>query len=1348
MKIKLTLILLFVFFIGYAQNNVAFKYLNVENGLSQSSVLAIAQDANGFIWFGTRFGLNKYDSRTIKIYKNEPANDNSLSHSEYISTILPAKDGALWIGTPNGLNRYNEAKDNFDRIYQTRDKNSLSNSKINCIYQDKKNRLWIGTANGLNLLISKKNYRFKRFLHDENRPQQIYAVFEDHKGNIWLSTTSGLVNMSITNGQVKLKYFKAFSAQINKAIDNHITSIVEDSQNNLWIGTKQTGLSKLDLKTLNFTTYTYNSLNTKGISSNNIRKIIIDLEGKLWIGTLHGINIYNPATRTFSNIQNEPGNSSSLSQNSVYDIFQDKQGIIWVGTYYGGVNMAYPNLTPFKIYTSSKTGTSLSNNVVSSITEDTNHNLWIGTEGEGLNYFDRKTYTYVHYKYSPNNQKSLSSNIVKSIIRDKKNRIWIGTHLGGLNLFDPKNKTFTRYTSKKHDTSSISNDEITAIFEDSKGRFWVGTNNGLNSFNTTTGKFIRNRLNGLSDAVFYIFEDSLHNIWVATNSGLYQLKNNANRFTARRADDLAILPYNDVSCITEDKKGYFWLGTFRKGLFKLDIKKHNYTQIKETNGLPSNNIVGILEDDQNNLWVSTDNGLCKYNQNKKSFKIFNIKDGLPGNEFNYKSLLKDSNGEFFFGGLSGMISFFPKEVKENRNVPKALFTDLKLFNKSVGINADDGLLNNNISITNTITFKSNQNVFSVDFTVLNFIKSNKNLYAYKLAGFEKNWNYVNIPSASYTNLSPGDYTLLVKGSNNDGLWTGNPRQLKIIILPPIYKTWWAYLVYLGIVAAILIVLVRYLLIRAVLTKEKEINEHKLEFFTNISHEIRTPLTLIVGPLEKLIENAQSNPELTRDLQPIKNNADRLMNLVTELLDFRKTESGKMTLQVSPGDIVEFCKEIFLAFQNMALTNHIRYNFESQEEEIELYFDKIQLEKIFFNLLSNAFKFTQKGGEINLKIIQQETTVDIQIFDNGKGIPLDKQGNLFNNFYQANPGMNIGTGLGLSLSKSITELHHGKIKLESKPATTTENGYTCFNVNLKRGKAHFKQSELVSDYLHDDTRNYEASTNIAEKANTQTDIDTITLKDIKKYNLLLVEDNTDVRNFIMDALKSTYNIFLSEDGLQGWETAVELIPDLVLSDVMMPKMDGLELCRKLKTDERTSHIPVVLLTARSAYLHQVNGFENGADAYIMKPFNLKILELNIRNLLTAKETIRKKFGQVVTLEPKNLIINATEQNFLNKIINIIEEHLTDPDFDVPTLSSKIGMSQPVLYKKIRALTDLSVNDFIKSLRLKKAMQLLKRNPGNISEIAYSVGFNDRKYFSLEFKKAFGKSPSEFIKEEKL
>ena len=1351
--------LLCLAFFARAQHHYDFKHLNIENGLSQSAVLAIAQDANGFIWFGTRFGLNKYNSRSFKVYQSN-ANDSTSLADSYVISLLKAKDGTLWVGTISGLNRYNENKDNFERfVHHDKVPSSISSNTVACIFQDSKARLWIGTSNGLNLWLPKKK-AFMSFLQDDEAPHTIYTIAEDHNGTIWMGTSKGLMNMTITNGKAKFKFIKSFSEQINRANDNHVTSMIEDRNQNLWIGTKQTGLSKLNLATGAMTTYTYSSLNPNGICSNNIRKMVMDTEGKLWIATIHGINVYNPANASFATLQNEPENQASLSQNSVYDIFQDKQGIIWIGTYYGGINIVYPNYTPFKVYKSAlKNG--LSSNVVGPIIEDNSHNLWIGTDGEGLNYFDRQSRTYTHYKYSPNIPSSLSSNLVKAILKDRQNRIWVGTHLGGLNLFMP-GKGFRRFTNRKNDPTSLSNNEITFLFEDSYARFWVGTNGGLNSFDPGTGKF---RLSSSVDrwsAIYYVFEDSKRNIWVSSNTGLYLLKSNSTAFVKLKDPliDKKTFSLDRINCITEDKTGNLLFGTLRKGLLKLNAKTKKYSLTTTKSGLPSDNIMAILEDKQQNLWISTDNGLCSYNPAKNTFKTYNIEDDLPGNEFNYRSALIDSKGEFFFGGLNGLISFFPSQIRANKLVPKAIFTDLKLFNKTVHLGDESGLLHNNISHTPSIVFNSDQNVFSIDFTILNFIKSDKNRYAYKLEGFEKNWNYVSVPSASYTNLSPGSYTLLVKGSNNDGVWTASSSSLRIKVLPPFYRTWWAYAIYAALLIGILLLLLRYLLVKALLRKEKEMNEHKLSFFTHISHEIRTPLTLIVGPLEHLIENAKDDPALNKELQPIKNNADRLMNLVTELLDFRKAETGKMTLQVSPGNMVKFSKEIFMAFQNMAIAQQIAYTFETDQDDIELYFDKMQLEKVLFNLLSNAFKFSNNGGKISVRIEQQRDWVYLHVTDNGKGIPADKKDSLFTDFYQANPSTNIGTGLGLSLSKSIVELHHGHIDFESTPQNEGKPGLTCFTISLQRGKAHFKPADFIKDYVYyDDASNYRikpteeenpiettpstATTASSTFATATTATDAISDAPEKKYSILLVEDNEEVRHFIKSLLETDYHVIEKEDGLQGWESALELLPDLIISDVMMPNMDGLELCRKLKTDERTSHIPVVLLTARSAYVHQVNGFENGADTYIMKPFNPKILTLNIHNLLQAREIIRQKFAQVITLEPQNLIINSTEQNFLNKTIRIIEDHIADPEFDVATLASEIGMSLPILYKKIRALTGLSVNDFIKSLRLKRADQLLKAGVGSIAEVAYSVGFNDRKYFSLEFKKQFGKSPTAYL-----
>ncbi len=1319
----------------FAQNNIAFKQLNLESGLSQSSVLSIGQDGKGFLWFGTRFGLNKYDSRTIKTYINEKDKPGSLSSSYFLASILTTKSGNIWVGSSRGVSIYNEQGDDFEWIlHDPKNQASLSSDKVNCLFQDSKKRIWIGASDGLNLLDSEKDRSFKRFL--TNPALKVWAIAEDHWGRIWVGTNSGLLCITINNNKATFKQYPDFNGKMNQAVDNRVTTLVEDRENNLWIGTKQTGLSKLNLLSEKFTTLSYSDKNQVGIVSNNIRKIIIDAQGKLWIGTLHGINVYDPATQKLAILQNMPGDMASLSQNSVYDIFQDKQGIIWIGTYFGGVNMVYPNHTPFRIYSSKPNNKGLSGRVISAITEDSQNNLWIGTEGEGVNYFDRQTNTYRHYLFSPNNPNSVGSNLIKAILKDKKGRIWVGTHLGGLNLFNPASESFTRYKSKKGDSTSISSDEITSLFEDSKGRFWVGTNGGLNIFDPATGKFGRNQVNGNTDPIAFIYEDSRNSIWLATTNDLYQLTRNSRAFIPKKINNQEVFAGSGASCILEDRKGNFWIGTIRNGIYKVDAKGNSYLHFSQTGGLPSNNIVGLLEDDQDNLWISTDNGLAKYNPKENSFRIYNVKDGLPSNEFNYHSSLKDSRGEFYFGTLSGLISFFPGQIKENKAAPKVIFTGLKLFNKPVEIDSENKLLPQNISIAPSITFESRQNVFSIDFAILNFIKPEKNRYAYKLEGFEKNWNYVETPTATYTNLSPGNYVLLAKGCNNDGIWSTEVSRLLIEVRPPFYKTWWAYLFYLIVICAVVFIVLRYLFIRALLAKEKETGQSRLNFFTNISHEIRTPLTLILGPLDKLLNETQSDYGLNKQLLVVKNNTDRLMRLVTELLDFRKAEAGKMRLHVGPENMVSFCNEIYLAFKNMAESRNIDYIFKCQETEISIYFDKAQIEKVLFNLLSNAFKFTKDGGKIVLEIVNEPNKVNISVTDTGKGISATDQANIFTNFYQADEPNNIGTGIGLAFSKSIVELHHGQIKVLSLEQAGGGKK-TCFGFYLLKGTAHFNAAELLQHQATPENETYypqqEAHLHATEVASK------------KGKKLLIADDNMEIRKFIIHLFQQDYQILEASSGLEAWQICSQKLPDLVISDVMMPGMDGFELCHKLKTDDRTSHIPVILLTARAAYIHQINGLETGADAYITKPFDVNLLRLNVRNLIASRTLLQKKYAQLLSLSPQIPEPIGLDQVFLKKLIHILEENIGDSDFSIPKLSAIIGISQAVLYKKIRAVTGVSVNEFIKAMRLKRAAQLLKQGELNIKEIAYAVGFSDRKYFSNEFKREFGKTPTEFIQE---
>lgn len=1338
------LVLLFLLFNGstFAQKNkLSFDKLTVESGLSQSSVFSITQDSMGFMWFGTKDGLNRYDSQQFEVFRHHDGDSSSLSSSQNINVLLTDHKGNLWIGTQEGLNRYLPETNSFVH-YLNNPKNpkSLSNNTIRCIYEDHQGNIWVGTENGLNKLLPNGN--FERYFCDQSAGAGlvhpiIKAIFQDNKNTLWIGTQNGLVNV-VWRSQTP-KFITYFHNDNNpKSIaSNDISTITEDLNHNIWIGHHFAGLDFFDRKNNNFI-HINGSDEHNQIASKIIRKILVDKDGLLWIATINGISIYNPVNHQFNNNEHDPEDSSSLNQNSIYDLYQDGVGSVWVGTYYGGINVYHPNAIPFKVYKHYSYKNSLSSNIISAIVEDQHQNLWIGTEAEGLNYFNRTTGVFTSYKFSTKGN-SLSSNLIKSIGIDQNQNLWIAAYEGGLDFYNVKTGKFKNY--KLPPSGSLGANRITYLIIDHQNRLWVGTKGkGLFLYHPQTDSF-KSLSNPQSEYSFaskninFLFEDEQNNLWVATDEGVFLLSKNENQFKKFVFSDKNF--FNNINCITQADDGKLWFGSYNEGIISLNNKNKSFRLYTVNEGLPSNNIAGIVEDDAQHIWVSTDQGLARLNNN--GFSIYNRNDGLPGNVFNYHSYLKDENGTLYFGGYNGLVSFKPDDIIANQITPNIVFTHLRVFNKEVNINDNTHILKKSLNSVDQLVFNYQQNIFSIDFAALNFVKSKKNKYAYKLDGFEKEWNYVSNPTATFTNLPDRTYTLLVRGTNNDGVWSNEAKGLKIIIKPPFWRTWWAYLTYILVFGAILYMILRFFFIRALLKHEHDVHQMKLDFFTNVSHEIRTPLTLILGPLDKLIHDTQQNFNLHKQLLVVNKNAKRLMRLVNELLDFRKIESGKMKLNISGDNIVEFVKEIFLSFQQLAQQKKVKYEFKTQENFVEAYFDKDQLEKVIFNLLSNAIKFTpETNGEVSLEITQNQENIFIKVRDNGEGIPDEYRSRLFTDFYQAanHQKRNIGTGIGLALSKSIAKIHHGDLLLDDEEQQTT------FCLILKKGKEHFKSDEISNSLNVDDYGLYQL----------QSEVDAIIYEREEKKKtyisatqplLLIVEDNPEVKNFITKSLDKKYQIISAENGAEGLPIAFEKLPDVIISDVMMPEMDGYEFCNRVKTDERTRHIPVVLLTARSGALHEIEGLKTGADIYLTKPFSIQKLNLVIENLLTLHEHMRNKFSQKFIAHPSEVEIESTDEEFLNKVLKLLENNISNSEFNVNQFASLIGMSTPVFYKKIKALTGLTVNNFIKSIRLKRAIQLLSQDAGNISEVAYMVGFNDAKYFSKEFRKQFGKSPSSFI-----
>lgn len=1358
-RILLTLISALFFNMSFAQ--LSFDHLSVTNGLSQSTVLSICKDSRGYMWFGTRDCLNRYDGKGFKIYRTDLDNTATISAEDYIYTILEDKQKNLWIGTQNGLNRYIPEKDAFERIaYRPADPNSISDKIVLSILADSKGKVWFGTNTGLSMLENSSSRKFKKFFQKDGLAgNSVYAVFEDSKSNIWVGTTEGLSLMTLKNGRYTFSTFTNLPADPKSISGNSIKSIAEDSQGRIWIGTEADGLNLFVPEERSFIRFKYNPSDAYSISNNFIRKITAAKNGDLWVATMNGLNILDVRSLRFAAFKHDSDNRKSLSDNSIKDIYEDDQGSVWIGTMFGGVNVTHQNTIPFSVYKYSKYRNSISSDIISVIAADVRENLWIGTEGQGLNFLNTKTGLFKRYINEPSDPNSLSNNTIKAIFKDSKNRLWIGLFQGGLELFDPTTQKFRHYPHKPGDPNSLSHGYVSSITEDDRGRLWVATSSkGINIFDPQKETFSvisdlpSSGLRLSSSYIRLVYTDSRKNIWVGTPRGLNLLNHGAVQFRhfLKNNSSKDSLKSMQINCIKEDRLHNIWIGSLRGGLSLYHPKTNSFTTYTKANGLASDNIIDILEDNEGNLWLSTDLGLTKFDAGRKSFKNYNIADGLPANEFNYNSAYKDKNGKLYFGSYNGLVTFTPRDIKENTYVPKIAFSGLKLFNKPVVINGPDKLLKEDISFTKTITFSSGQNIFTIDFLALNYIQPQRNKYAYKLEGFEKDWNYVNIPSATYTNLPSGKYKLMVKGSNNDGLWNPDPAILEIRILPPFWQTWWAYLLYFIVGSALFYFILRFTRRQQRLESElyyehlnnerqQDLYQMKLDFFTRISHEIRTPLTLIFAPLEKLIKLTKENDTVNHQLQGIKRNTDRLLRLISELLDFRKIETGNTKLQVSENELVAFCQAIYAAYESLAGIKNINYSFNSAETQIFACFDISQMEKVFYNILSNAFKYTPDEGEISFSIYKENDQVKVVIADTGIGIPADVQDKIFTNFYQVKSGAAAieGWGIGLALVKNIVDLHKGEISVSSAPAVGGNNGNTSFSVTLLLGKDHFTVEDLLpGDAIVQSEAGHPEMPVLNEPS--------VLKAAEKKYTIQIIEDNDELRGFVVQSLQSIYHILESGNGLTGWETAIEHVPDLIVSDVTMPQLSGLELCARLKAEERTNHIPVIMLTAMASNLHQVGGLEAGADIYITKPFSIQVLELSIHNLLLGRESLKEKYIRQIMLSPRKLETVSPDEKFLNKLMSLIEENMEDPDFNVGSLVEDIGMSQTVLYKKIKALTGLSITDFIKSQRLKRAAQLLSEDQLNISEVAYAVGFNDRKYFSKEFRKQFGVAPSEYNK----
>ncbi|MBL4745281.1 MAG: response regulator [Flavobacteriaceae bacterium] len=1341
-----------------AINDLKFRHYSSKAGLSQSTVICILQDSKGFLWFGTRDGLNRYDGSKFEIYRHDSQDTKSLNHS-FIKCLFEDKRGNLWIGTSNGLNLYDPINNNFERFQHSTNKESIVNNEIWSINSHDENNLWLGTNSGLDKfnINSKKATHFLNNKENNNgfSSPKIRTLLKASNGDLWIVSTKEIGKYS-----PKTNTFKRYLYPQKTATDvniNNVPSIYEDHHKNIWFGYEK-GLYLFNKKTESFDFFLPNNDATKGIDK-DVRTICEDSLGNLWIGTYNGLYIISKNKNEVSHFVHDENNPYSLSQNSIWKIFEDTKGDMWIGTYAGGINYYDRNYDLFKNFIAGIDNSKLNYKVVSSIHEDAAHNLWIGTEGGGINFYHKKTNSFKYYTHDSNDPNTLSNNNVKAMIISRDGHIWIGTHKGGLNVLNPKKTpySFKKYKNIAGNTNSISDDRVISLFEDYQDNIWIGTSGGgLNWYNRKENKITRitDPLHKIGAIIYTIKTSSdKKTLLIGSNQGLSKINILTKEITSvnftknKNAEKVTVL------CVFLDENATLWIGTEGQGIYQYNSHTKESIQYGITQGLPNEVIYAIIESN-NALWISTNYGLSQLNLKTNTFKNFDEFDGLQGNEFNHGAYLKHSNGDLIFGGVNGCTIFNPIKIIDNPFIPPVSITNLTVNNKPY-LNITDA--------TPEVQLTHKQNVFTIKFSALSYSQPEKNQYAYTLEGFDTDWNFVgNKKSATYTNLNSGDFLFKVKASNSDGVWNEKGAVIHITVLPAPWKTMWAYTFYLLIFLLLIYFFRKFRLSRIneknelkleKLEKEKikEISKLKLKLFTNISHDFRTPLTLITGPVEQMLKIKNSNPLIKRNLETIQRNTDVLLQLINELLDFRKFDSGKLELQATKNDIISFTENIKKTFDQLAVQKSITFTFNHKDTQLDVWFDVLKLKKILFNLLSNAFKFTSNNSKIIINISVEpsrkkhqssEGKVKIDIINYGKLIPKKHIKDIFKRFYQFHKNeFQSGTGIGLSLAQNLIELHKGSISVTS---SITDGTY--FSILLPLGKKHLTKKECIStiEPSEDNNNNFEKPSYVLQELRSQK-IEKEPIEENHNKTLdtiLVVEDNTELRNFIKNIFLSKYNILEAKNGKEGFKIAKENIINLIISDIKMPEMDGFELCNHLKKDITTSHIPVILLTAKTSQFHYTKGYEIGADAYITKPFNSHLLEIRVHNLIKSRKNLINKFKKDTILNPKELTATSADENFLEKAIQIVEVNMSNPDFTIHEFTREMHMSRSGLYKKLKSLTGQSVNEFVRTIKLKRAGQLISNTKMNISEIAYNLGFSDLKHFRKTFKNLFKELPSEY------
>jgi ligand-binding sensor domain-containing protein/signal transduction histidine kinase/DNA-binding NarL/FixJ family response regulator len=1238
-----------------AFSELSFDIFTQEDGLPHNQIQCIFQDNKGWIWIGTSQGLSRFDGYSFVNFLPDPTDSTSL-RGNLVRVITEDSNGNLLVGTENGgLNIFDREKENFSHPLLEMSNYKFKEISVNDIAEDESGKMYLGTNFSILVIDSLgKTVPLKPdFLigPDDFTGSSVLNLQTDNLGNLWVGTNNGLyVYDPVAN---MMEYFPLpFEDNQNK----EIWELFLDDENQLWVGTYSAGLFIISPGDQSLK---HVKLEPEIERTETVRTISKGIFGEYWIGTRGGLYNYSKTKGVTGFFRHDERNPRSISNNSILSIFNDARGETWIGTR-AGLNLLAKSKQVFHHFGMLPGNNNyLNSSIIYAFWVDSDGKIWIGTEDGGVNIYNPEKGKYEYLTANENNPNSISQNCIKAFIEDKQGNLWIGTYLGGIDVLNLNTGKITHFKHDPGEPGTLSDNRVWDFCLDRDNNIWVTTSRGVDKYNRRTNSFEHyTQLNG-ENQVLWIEPDSNGNLWMGSLDEVIvfnQEKNSIRRF-----------PEYSRS-MHEDSRNRIWIATLDKGISLYTASEGPLAYYNENNGLANNQALCILEDNENNLWISTTNGLSKFNIEKEFFRNFSSKDGLGNNQFCYGAALKTDDGRMLFGSVSGFNLFDPAEViPEEKNVPIVL-TDLKIFNKSVPIGGEkNAVLEKSISETDHLILKYYQNMFTIEFAALTFVNSDKNLYSYMLEGFNRNWNEPGTnPSATFTNLNPGDYLLRIKRVVPGIQDVGNEHSLKITILPPFWKSGWFLTLLFIFIVSITIMLLKFFVnrekIKNQLVMERvnarklhELDMMKLRFFTNISHEIRTPLTLIVGPLEKIISNDLSKEEIRENLRLVNRNAQNLDKLISQLLDFRKLEAGNLKLELTESDIVAFVKSIVHSFDDLSVEKQVKLTFNTLKKQLFASFDPDKIEKILNNLLSNAFKFTEPGGVItvNLSLVfdtddddfstkeKEKQFIEISVRDTGRGIPDNNLNKIFHRFFQSDDkAKDSGTGIGLALVKELVRLHNGKIFVASKKGKGTKLTFRIpYSERPQKAEALEQKMETASGiYKNEEKTAYSLDSKI----------------------MLLVEDNSDVRLFIKGHFNSSFMIVEARNGEEGWEQALKIVPDIIISDVLMPVLNGYELCERLKSDERTSHIPVLLLTALHSKEHEIKGITTGADDYITKPFDLSVLQAKVENMLSIRKSLKEKFSRSIVLEPTHVEITSPDERFLKKAIAVVEENISDSE----------------------------------------------------------------------------------------